>query len=95
MRYKVNFGTCILTLKSNNHREGETPPTKPRKIMRYIIIRIKEDGTRDYLYRVFPRTTFIEEKRLALRLHGDAVLVKSFHLNSIGVNHIIEEILDN
>lgn len=60
--------------------------------MRYIITRIKEDGTRDYMYRAFPITKWIEDKQLAMRMDGYAAQVKSFHLNSIKVNHIIEGI---
>lgn len=58
--------------------------------MRYIITRIKEDGTKDYMYRAFPTTKWIEDKQLAMRMDGFAVQVKSHHLNSIKVNHIIE-----
>ena len=58
--------------------------------MRYIITRIKEDGTKDYMYRAFPTTKWIENKQLAMRIDGYAVQVKSHHLNSIKVNHIIE-----
>lgn len=60
--------------------------------MRYIITRIKEDGTKDYMYRAFPITKWIEDKQLAMRMDGFAVQVKSHHLNSIKVNHIIEAV---
>lgn len=58
--------------------------------MRYIITRIKEDGTKDYMYRAFPITKWIEDKQLAMQFDGFAAQVKSHHLNSIKVNHIIE-----
>lgn len=60
--------------------------------MRYIITRIKEDGTKDYMYRAFPTTKWIEDKQLAMSMDAFAVQVKSHHLNSIKVNHIIEAV---
>lgn len=60
--------------------------------MRYIITRIKEDGTRDYMYRSFPIIKWIEDKQLAMRMGGRAAQIKSFHLNSKKTNHIIEGI---
>ena len=60
--------------------------------MRYIITRIKEDGTKDYMYRAFPTTKFIDDKQLAMRMDGYAAQVKSYHLKSIKVNHIIEAV---
>ena len=60
--------------------------------MRYIITRIKEDGSKDYMYRAFPITKWIADKQLAMRMDEFAVQAKSHHLNSIKVNHIIEAV---
>ena len=60
--------------------------------MRYIITRIKEDGTRDYMYRSFPIIKWIEDKQLAMRIGERAAQIKSFYLNSIKINHIIEKV---